>query len=53
MYSIAKFIASRFSATVLKDEETGLNTAVYAKGRTKKENEHNKHNLKLYLGTFD
>ena len=30
---------------ILNEEETGLNTVVYAKGRTKKENEHIKYNL--------
>ena len=63
--SDAKVIASRFPATVsnvrndgftskiLNEEKTGLNTVVYAKGRTKKENEHIKHNLTLYFGTSD
>ena len=63
--SDAKVIASRYSATVLtvrsvgfaskilNEEETGLNTVVYAKGRTKKENRHIKYNLTLYFGTSD
>ena len=60
-----KFIASRFPATALNvlyvglafkivnEEETGLNTVVYAKGRMKKENKHIKYHLTLYFGTFD
>ena len=60
--SDAKVIASRFPATVFNvrnegfaskirnEEETGLNTIVYAKGRTKKENEHIKYNPTLYFG---
>ena len=38
---------------ILNGEESGLNTVVYAKGRTKKENEHIKYNLTLHLGTID
>ena len=63
--SDAKVIASRFptailnarndgfASKILKEEETGLNTVVYAKGRTKQENKHIKYNLTLYFGTSD
>ena len=63
--SDAEVIASRFPATVLNvrndcfaskilnEEETSLNTVVYAKGRTNKENQHIKYNLTLYFGTSD
>ena len=63
--SDAKVIASRFPAPafnvrnegfaskILNEEEMGLNTVLYAKGRTKKENEHIKYNLTLYFGTSD
>ena len=63
--SDAKVIASRFPATalnvrndgfaskILNEEETGLNTVVYAKGRTKQENKHTKYNVTLYFGTSD